>query len=74
MWHTGTIQIQGELVEYEVKAYDEPSIHGIEDGRISKLFLAVNGYIVAAYDRGWDIKPQTASAVLALAVLMKKYN
>lgn len=44
--------VQGIVDEYKfsAKLYDEPSIFGINEGRISKLYIEGN----ANYDRGWD--------------------
>lgn len=35
---------------FQAKLYDEPSVHGIDGGRVSKLYITdgVN------YDRGWE--------------------
>ena len=38
-------------------AFDEPSMWGIDKGKISKLFIRKNGKVVCNYDRGWDVKP-----------------
>lgn len=68
-------------VWYQAKIYDLPSEYGIEGGRISKLQLRVGrkppvcaGEIVANYDRGWDVKPKTRAAEVALAVLLLSYK
>ena len=79
MWSEGTIGVPGTdgkmvSIKYWVKHYEEPSRYGIEKGRISKLTLRQGGVEVANYDRGWDIKPQTPEAEVALAILMKEYN
>jgi hypothetical protein len=57
---------------YEAKVYDEGSIFGIDDGRISKLSVQkivkiddrIEKPIVANYDRGWDIKPESENDTL----------
>jgi hypothetical protein len=78
MWSTGTIlipEVDGDVaVRYEVKHYPEPSEFGIDDGRISKLCLRIDGVIVANYDRGWDKEPEEEAAVLAFAALINRYN
>jgi len=53
-WYEG--RIDGCVVH--AKVYPKPSIHGIDNGRISKLTIidSENNTIVN-YDRGWDIKP-----------------
>ena len=42
-----------------IKAFDEGSRFGINNGKISKLWIQrkQNKEEVANYDRGWDIKP-----------------
>ena len=51
--------VTGEIdgYDYDVKVYDQPSKHGIDGGRISKLTIRKDGDLVANYDRGWDIEP-----------------
>lgn len=74
MWKDGVIQVEGAKIKYNAKVYDEPSIHGINDGRISKLFLEESGDTIAAYDRGWDIKSISKAATLAVAILLYKFK
>jgi hypothetical protein len=41
-----------------VRFYEEPSEHGINGGRISKLWIAdENDKPVVEYDRGWSVEP-----------------
>jgi len=79
MWHEGTIGIPKKEggstpIHYWVKAYDEPSEYGIENGRISKLMLKQNSGIIYNFDRGLDVPPQNEEAEIALAILMQEYN
>lgn len=79
MWKEGTIGVPDKdgkytAVRYCAKVFDEGSIYGINEGRISKLELRQNGKIVYNYDRGLDIPPQTAEAETALAILLKEYK
>lgn len=79
MWHEGVIGIPVKdgstvRVRYQVKAYEEGSQFGINNGRISKLWLSIDGETVAAYDRGWDVKPTRMEAELALSILLNDYN
>ena len=82
LWYEGRIGIpdgkglQGKatIARYWVKAYDEPSDYGIEEGRISKMRIEINGQTVCNYDRGWDIYPETEEANIAYAILMEIYN
>ena len=79
MWHEGFIgvpQKDGSFirVRYQVKSYAEGFEFGIDGGRISKLWLSIDGKEVANYDRGWDLRPTCEDAEFALAILMKDYN
>ena len=78
-WHEGVIGIptgNGKKVaaRFWVKAYDEGSEYGIEEGKISKMTIDINGQTVCNYDRGWDIYPETEEANLAYAILIQQYN
>ena len=79
MWSKGTIgvpQKDGSYItcKYCVKHYEEGSEWGINEGRISKLEIRINGKITANYDRGWDIEPEDETTQTALAILLKEYN
>lgn len=79
MWHEGSISVPKAdgstvIVTYQVKAYDEGSEFGINGGRISKLWLGINGRMIANYDRGWDVEPTCEEANLALCILLNDYN
>ena len=56
-FHEGTIGIpqkdgSSKIAHYWVKAYEEGSAYGINEGRISKLLITIGGETVANYDRG----------------------
>lgn len=55
MWKKGTI---GNY-QYIAEVYDNPSVNGIDEGRISKLDLTnlETGEIEVSYDRGWVQSP-----------------
>ncbi len=64
---------------WSIKHYEQGSEYGIDGGRISKLWIQRerNGEIIANYDRGWDIKPNEATAADGMEVykmLLEKYN
>ena len=46
-------------IKFTAKVFDIPSVFGINEGRVSKLFISgdVTGKMFCAYDRGWDIEP-----------------
>ena len=79
MWKEGTIGVPNKggkytVVHYWAKVFDEDSVYGINEGRISKLMLKQNGEIVYNYDRGLDIAPADGDTDIALAILLKDYN
>lgn len=74
MWKKGAIKVEDQIVHYEIKVYDVDSVFGINNGRISKLWLSINGKTVANYDRGWDVEPTCKAAELALAILLEEYK
>lgn len=75
MWSEGTLRINNRNFTYTVKHYDEPSIFGILDGRISKLEIRLDGEVIMCrYERGWDIKATDKDAITALGFLLRKYN
>jgi hypothetical protein len=59
-WVKGTVN-DGEF-SFESKLFDEGSLYGINEGRISKLTIwkgkdfLWDGTVIN-YDRGWDIEP-----------------
>lgn len=52
-WEKGEV----DGYKYWAKVYEEGSIYGIDEGRISKLEVRKDGKTVTNYDRGWDILP-----------------
>ena len=50
----------------------EGSIHGIDGGRISKLWMSRDGKTVVSYDRGWDIRPD-AEAQAAFEKIIARF-
>ena len=59
-----------------MKAYDEGSVYGIDEGRISKLRITIDGETVVNYDRGWDIEPDESNeaVMIAYTICIKEYN
>ena len=80
LWKEGTIGIPVDgktiIAHYLAKVYDEPSVYGINEGRISKLQIKIDGVEVAAYDRGWDLEPEESNqaAQVALAIILNDWN
>lgn len=57
-WIVGSVVGQDDGY-IRIKMYAEGSEYGIDNGRISKLFIRDSkGTILVNYDRGWDVKPR----------------
>ncbi len=80
LWKEGTIGIpvngETKIAHYWAKVYDEGSVYGIDEGRISKLQIQIDGQTVVSYDRGWDIEPDEndEATMIAYSILIKEYN
>ena len=66
-WISGTI---GEC-KFEAKHFDVGSCYGINDGRVSKLWVRKGDTTIISYDRGGDIEPSTENDKLVLEELIK---
>ena len=57
-WIIGTEEFDGEReIKIEILVFDEGSIYGISEGKISKLYITLGDETLAWYDRGWDTEP-----------------
>ena len=74
MWESGILTIDGMNIAWNAKVFDEGSIFGINEGRISKLSAKINNKWIFNYDRGWDIKPKDKIAKKAFEILVQKYK
>lgn len=70
MWTSGMIN----GFDFQVKHFDEGSRFGINNGRISKLWIAKDGKMYANYDRGWDMHPTDPEAKKVYDELIERYN
>ena len=69
-WLEGTV----EGHHFQAAVYDEPSVYGINEGRISKLMVwdeakrqgrrSYSRTTLMNYDRGWDIEPEARHKAL----------
>ena len=58
VWIVGDISIDNKTYRVNAKVFLEGSEFGIENGPVSKLWIAdSNGNWIINYDRGWDVKP-----------------
>ena len=71
-WTTG--KIGG--YDFEVKHFEKGSEWGIEEGRISKLWIRKTGeqQPIAAYDRGWDKLPTTDNELDITQAIIDEFN
>lgn len=74
MWESGILRIDDMHIVWNAKVFDEGSIFGIKNGRISKLSARINDNWIFNYDRGWDIKPKDKITKKAFKMLVKKYK
>ena len=82
MWEKGNTIIDGIPLKYEAKVFKEPSILGIEDGRVSKLEVVKDlgdgrwhaDLVLLQYDRGWGYQSNDAIAKKALDYILQLYN
>lgn len=74
MWEQDTLKVEGQVVSYSMKVFEEPSEYGINKGKISKLTLKNNNKVIANYDRGWDIMPTGKLANEALEMILDARN
>jgi len=57
---------------FTAKLYDEGSVFGIDDGRVSKLHIYNNvGETIVHYDRGWNEEPSTREAWKVLRAVLE---
>ena len=78
-WTTARAEINGKTYHIETKHFELPSQFGIDNGRISKLFISEGtswnpDKCRCAYDRGWDRRPRTKAAKAIYNEIIKMYN
>ena len=79
MWEQGSyVYSDGQnnmTFTYEAKVYDNPSRHGINAGRVSKLVIFdPHGDYAVEFDRGWIIKPKPKTIEKkVMEEILKKY-
>ena len=81
-WVEGNIVVQSEDYQwlngysFSAKVYDTPSTFGINEGRISKLYVkdvSTNTEVIG-YDRGWYCEPQYPQEKAALGALLTIFD
>ena len=75
VWTMATTTVNGKRFKVQMVKFEEPSIYGIRNGRISKLWAKEeNGADNIAYDRGWSHRPATAEGKALLKEIVKQFN
>lgn len=75
LWTMATATVNGKRFKVQMVKFEEPSIYGIRNGRISKLWAKEeNGTDSIAYDRGWSHRPATAEGKALLKEIVKQFN
>ena len=70
--------VSGNIGDYtfEIKVFEQPSEFGIDEGRVSKLWIARRRTfgVVASYDRGWDKLPRFDDEIEVTQALIDQFN
>ena len=81
LFKEGTIGIpfgkeETKIAHWWAKVYDEGSEYGINEGRISKLTIKIDGVTTLSYDRVWDLEPDEndEATQIALQIILNDYN
>ena len=75
VWTMATATVNGKRFQVQMVKFEEPSIYGIRNGRISKLWAKEeNGADNIAYDRGWSHHPATTEGKVLLKEIIKQFN
>lgn len=61
-------------VTFSARVFDKGSVYGIDNGRVSKLFICKDNKIIVNYDRGWDVKPENTEHQAIYKAVMNKLN
>ncbi len=74
MWREGMIHIKSQdgtykEIKFQIKVHDEACEFGIEGGRITRLWLEMDGKMIALFDHGWELAPSCREASLAILAL-----
>jgi hypothetical protein len=71
-WLEGSVNRYPEYT-FQLKVYDVGSVHGIEQGRISKLQVRRGDRVVMNYERGWDQEPASRRARKVLEEILAAF-
>jgi alpha-tubulin suppressor-like RCC1 family protein len=67
---------KGEMSGYKfwTKYYDNASVEGISEGRISKLIIKKDGVVLYSFERGLDVDVMDDGAKAVCDYLVTMYN
>jgi hypothetical protein len=79
VWTTAQANHAGKPYYVETKHYEQPKAFGIQNGKISKLFIYAGTSwdekrCVCAYDCGWSKLPETRAAKAISNEIIAMYN
>lgn len=73
-WKEAVVEFEKKDYIVTFKQFDKGSEFGINEGRISKLTIKVDGKITANYDRGWDVEPIDKGSRAVLEEVLSNEN
>ena len=75
-WTIAIARYKGKYYDVNVKHFEEPSNFGIDNGRVSKLWIREQRQDTpcVSYDRGWDVRPKTKAAKAVMNEILAMYN
>ena len=75
-WTKAKARAEKRIFYVWAKHFEEPSKFGINNGRISKLWIREEGEIepCVSFDRGWDVRPKTKAAKAVYNEILAMYN
>lgn len=73
MWQEGIFTSHNRKVVYLAKVSTEPFEDGIDNGRIFKLGVVVDGEEVISYDRGWEMYLEDESLEEILDQILERF-
>ena len=75
-WTNAKARAEKRIFHVCVKHFEDPRKFGINNGRISKLWICEEGEIepCVSFDRGWDVKPKTKAAKAVYNEILAMYN
>lgn len=78
MLYEGKMTIENKIFKIQAKIYDQGSEYGINEGRISKLWIWLDGQVntIYCYDRGDEnIDPEYSRAIDSIkSQLLAEFN